>query len=255
VKKSKCFCPASAEGSSFINKNIKISGKKEADMDKKGTILVVCTLIALGPAFAELPAFRLSAGGGGLFMTDMGEGSRASSSPSSWSQMQSLNEQIGGGAFIFFDATFAELTLGFHSGSRTAKSIYTGGASGYSGEKKTSIPLNPHIGLWGKYPFQIGSAAVFPILGLNYVAENCVWEPTGERYLSNIFWFMAGAGADFSLTPAFFLRADLLYGLHFQSGVIKKIDTFYEERYPGLRWEKNTPGHGLQVRVGAGYRF
>jgi hypothetical protein len=60
------------------------------------------------------------------------------------------------------------------------------------------------------------------------------------------------AGADFSPAPAFFLRAEALYGFHIQSGVSKKIGGCFEEYYPGLSWKKNILGRGLQVRIGAG---
>jgi hypothetical protein len=235
------------------------SNEKETFMNKmhKTAVLLVLVVTVLGPAFAEGPAVQLGTGGGGIFMTDMGESTIGdlSSSPL-FKDFQNFNEVFGGGAFAFFDATFAELTIGFHGGSRTSRAEYTYKFSGKSVISLIYLPVYPvmDLGLWGKYPFQVGGTTLFPLLGINYSGGYCVLLETGEKYFNNVLWFMAGGGADFPLSPKLFLRAEALYGLHLLSNVIQKYSERQTDKLGG-NWEKYTPGHGLQIRVGVGYRL
>jgi hypothetical protein len=76
---------------------------------KKLMLLSVLAMVAAGGVFA-LPEFKLSAGGGGYFTSDFGGGVEASMSGQT---MSIKTPYAGGGGFVFFDATFAELSLVF----------------------------------------------------------------------------------------------------------------------------------------------
>ncbi|MDR1239036.1 MAG: porin family protein [Treponema sp.] len=222
---------------------------------QKGALLFVCALAALGPAFAEPPEFRISAGGGAFFMTDVGESVSGSYFPS-WAaaRFQNTESKIGGGAFAFLDAAFVELTIGFYSGVRKGswEKVMKNGSL-QSEEIFDPMYCIPEIGLWGKYPFQLGSVTIFPLLGLNYAVAWVKYNGDEDEFFNNILWFMAGAGADFSLGPELFLRAEALYGLHLQSDLRKKEKSYFGN---GIRnWDEEKPGHGLRMRVGLGYRF
>jgi hypothetical protein len=226
-------------------------------LGKKSVFLCACALAALGPAFAELPAFRLSLGGGGLFMANHDNLLSGAGSPSeSVSYRRFFENTFCGGAFAFLDAVFGELSIGFRSGMTIEEDlIYRTGALTLSRERHQPAYFILDTGLWGKFPFQLGPATVFPLLGLSYSGWPNELASTGEYFWNSVLWFMAGAGADFPLGPAFFLRAEALYGFHFQSPGREKVAGLYKEWYPGSVWEEQKPGYGLQVRVGLGYRF
>ena len=94
-------------------------------MVKNGLLVLALAAFATGGAFAQdeeeggkSGTFRLSAGVGGFVSNDFGGGVSISGS------IQSMGEGVsnihapyfGGGGFVFFDAAYAELTLGFFGG-------------------------------------------------------------------------------------------------------------------------------------------
>jgi hypothetical protein len=135
--------------------------------------LVLAAAVVRG-AFA-LPEFKLSAGGGGYFTSDFGGGFEASGGGET---MSYKTPYFGGGLFGFFDATYAEVSLGFWFGGGTSKSESSFGDS----EADMSL-MGLDIGLLGKYPFAINEKlSVFPLLGITYRIMLSATDEDGNQY-------------------------------------------------------------------------
>ncbi|MDR2842258.1 MAG: hypothetical protein LBV52_03545, partial [Spirochaetaceae bacterium] len=98
--------------------------------------------------------------------------------------------------------------------------------------------VNLGIGIFGKYPLELTPEwTIFPILGFqfdiclaqNYAKDYTFYENTkrgdsygkAERWSSTIL--KAGVGADFSVSQAYFFRAEILYDLKFNSELDKSF--------------------------------
>jgi opacity protein-like surface antigen len=179
---------------------------------KKGiSVLILAALVATG-AFAQI---ALSAGGGGFF--DLGlplaEGAD--------------DNTLTFGAFGFFDATYAEADVAFGYGKQ---------------DKITTLGLE--FSLLGKYPVALGSVTVFPLLGIKYNRVlsasndgNSIDDAGELSYLG----FQFGAGVDYPLSGALFLRGELLWNLNLYPSDTDADDTFQS--------------HGPRLKVGVGYSF
>jgi opacity protein-like surface antigen len=221
---------------------------------KKLLLLSVLAAAVAGGAFA-LPEFKLSAGAGGYFTSDFGGGIEASMGGQT---MSVKTPYAGGGGFAFFDATYAELSLGFFGGGGTFK-MEGGGQSQESDMSFTGLD----IGLLGKYPFAIGEKlSVFPLLGITYRVVLSAKDEDGNQYKNDdgdeapgdfsALWFKLGGGLDFPFTDHIYLRGGLLYGLRlantFENDMVDGFDG------PGVD-TKTLLGHGLEVKIAVGYRF
>jgi hypothetical protein len=148
-----------------------------------------------GEAAAAGPKFTLSAGGGGVFVTGFGgrhEGNDA----------ETLFVDLGGGAFMFLDATFAELSVGYTVG-RTFTRTKSGGQTTEDWVALSVLDVD----LLGKYPFNVNDRiSVFPLLGVNYQYAFS----SGDE---NTRMIRLGAGMDFKVTEKLYLRPQLLSGI------------------------------------------
>jgi opacity protein-like surface antigen len=218
---------------------------------KKLLILVMFAVIGTA-AFAQIPEFKLSAGGGGLFAAGFGGGVE----DPAYSEKDTF-VNIGGGAYAFFDATFAELAVGFQGGSATDK--YED--PGFSAEDKGSF-MAIDISLLAKWPFIFGKLTVFPLLGIDYqIVLSRKWE-NGDQYTNpngdeapmdfNALWFQLGAGVDYAITDALYVRGEILYGIRLKNQADKDWKDGYS--YTGSDI-KNLLGHGPTFKIGVGYKF
>jgi opacity protein-like surface antigen len=199
---------------------------------KKITAIVALTLMTSAAAFA-LPDFNLSFGGGVIFDIGLGNGFKAGGT-------KSTQNFVGGGAFGFFDATFAELDFAFVSGG-----IKSSGQSNRSG---TFGALD--LSLLGKYPFPLGPITVFPLLGFDYQIIFSVKDIDGNKASNSSdyssFGFNAGGGLDFSLSGPLYLRGEFLYALRLPS----KIQKDGKDRTPDSKY---ILGHGPIIKIAVGY--
>jgi hypothetical protein len=220
---------------------------------KKRMLLLVLAAVVAGGAFA-LPEFKLSAGAGGYFTSDFGGGAEASFMGYT---MSIKTPYAGGGGFAFFDATYAELSLGVFGGGGTMKADM-----GYSMEMDMSF-TGLDIGLLGKYPFTISEKlSVFPLLGITYRVVLSAEDEDGNEYEGIVtsgkpgdfsaLWFKFGGGLDFSFTDHVFLRGEALYGLRLANDAENDIADYVSAL--GVD-SKTLLGHGLEVKLAVGYRF
>lgn len=219
-------------------------------MAKKGLLVLVLAAIIVGGAYAQIISqISFSAGGGGFIGGDFGGGYEGSSD---YGKVSYEYPYFGGGGFIFCDATYAELSLGFFGGSGKAK----GSFGGFSMEVDYSI-ASFNIGLLGKYPFAIDdNLTVFPLLGIDYqIVLSAKLDDTDAETPGDLsaLWFKFGGGADYSLTSNIFLRAQALYGLRTPNK--SEDDSVKSAKDEGTDDAKTRLGHGLTIKLAVGYRF
>ena len=196
-----------------------------------------------------------SVGGGFFFNNDFGGGYTAAyTTPSVYTDTYKW-PYFGGGAFIFLDAKYAEFNLGFFIGKQKL-SIYA--STPDTGEVSFTY-LNLEI--LGKYPFYLGDkVCIFPLLGIEYQNFLSAFNESGNDLYNlnnenNYFWFKAGAGADYSFSERFFIRAEILYGIRLASRIEKEKVQDAKELPLTPTEAKTRLGHGLTVKAAAGFRF
>ena len=144
-----------------------------------------------------------------------------------------IKTQNNMGLKFFFDAQYATLSLG---------SSYTVGKA-----KQTMITTSEslarihfvNLGLLGKFPFKIGSAAkIYPLFGFDLdIVKDSQNSSNNDRV-----WIDFGVGSDISLSSRIYLRPQALVGFH-----INKAD--------GVSNTDKYLGYKIDVGIGAGYKF
>jgi hypothetical protein len=193
----------------------------------------------MGAAVFAVPKFSLSTGAGGLFSTS-----------GIYKIKTGIDAQtitaIGSGGYIFFDASFAELTVEF-SGGKLVGSLPNGWSH-------TALKLS----FLGKYPLNLDSLTLFPIAGIDYriilavMDENGGKWPVSDTREYNALWFQFGGGADYSINQTFYLRGEILYGFRLKNKEEK--DDINSARIWGLH-AKYKVGRGPTLKIAVGYRF
>jgi hypothetical protein len=186
----------------------------------------------------------------------------------------SLESQVNysifsGGALAFFDFHYAEFSLGF---SGLANKV-TGSErlrENNGGQDPTDASLSGatvSISLYGKYPFDFGNYAVYPILGFEgrfcismRYTEDSVWDDKkeGDSYQGNAsdwsaFWLRLGAGLDFFLGDALFVRGELTFGIKFNTPRERAIVNRLVQS--GTWAEVVSFGAGGKLALTIGYKF
>jgi hypothetical protein len=180
-------------------------------MKKCISVLILAALVAAG-ASAQI---TMSAGGGGFFDLAIPLEDEAD------------DNLLTFGAFGFFDATYAEVDVAFGYGMV---------------DDQTSLGLE--FSLLGKYPFAVGPVTLFPLLGIKYnrvlyaAVDGDSIDDAGE--MSNL-GFQFGAGVDYPLSDALFLRGELLCNLDLYPFDVDADDTF--------------ASLGPRLKIGVGYSF
>ena len=110
--------------------------------------------------------------------------------------------------------------------------------------------------LLGKYPFELGSITLFPLLGINYNVALHAWDPDGNsltpsgesaaKWLSQ-FGILGGVGLDFDITDSLFIRGEALLHLRLPMKT-------WRDMADGLGG-KATLGVGPVIKVAIGYKF
>jgi hypothetical protein len=228
-------------------------------MAKKGLLVLVLAALVAGGAFAQV---NFSFGGGGFFASDFGGGIEATMA-GGLGTMKTEMPYTGGGGYLFFDASYAELSFGFFSGGGDSKSTQTYGGTSTS----TTTPFKAtslNIGLLGKFPIAVSdSLTVFPAVGIDYQAVVAATQD-GEAYKNrdgdeapgdfSALWIQFGGGVDYSFTSNIFLRCELLYGIRIANKFENDMVDFLKEMMPGIT-ANPLPGHGLTIKLAIGWRF
>jgi hypothetical protein len=224
---------------------------KEFLVKKIIMVLVLLGLIA-GAAFAQtividLGALNLSTGGGGFFSSDFGGGYKIDNATST------KTPYMGGGGFMFMDIKYAEFSMGI---------LGAGGTSTTNTSPKSEWDYSfaaMDMGFYGKYPFAISNKlSLFPLLGVKVrIVLGIDTEEKGEQYEPRTedlttFWLECGGGLDVSLTEKIFLRGEFLYGVRLPNEL--ENDSVDANSGSGIDADPLL-GHGLSVKIGAGFKF
>ena len=162
------------------------------------------------------------------------------------------------GAFLFADATYAEVSVAYFAelGNVTGITSTITGATIPGMNGKFSMPDEDYashiftVYILGKYPFVLDEKfTVFPILGVGFKFPIAGNENSDKEH--DVTWGVvgkAGAGLDFSLTQALFLRCEALFAYQFASDKEATID--------GTEYQFKSVGYNLgpQVKIGVGYK-
>ncbi|GMO12234.1 MAG: outer membrane beta-barrel protein [Rickettsiales bacterium] len=227
----------------------------------KKTIAILAVLKAVfSTVFAQ--DFSISVGAGGVFNAALGGGVNGEIPVMMDIKYSLVDEQIGGGGFIFFDATYAEINVSYILGSAVTKAnSENSGASAAFEDKGTFSSIN--FGLLGKYPFEISdSFLLFPLLGIEYQLflsrkdkdeieyKNTDGEESPKDFSS--LWFKLGVGADINITDQLYIRSEILYGIRLKN---KYEDDLKESVLFSMFPDADIGlGHGPTVKIGIGYR-
>jgi len=212
-------------------------GKSDSHLlvDKKLVLLLLMAILLAGGAFAQ--NFRLSAGGGVILGPSFAE----------WKGSDSSTKYSGFdfGINAFFDATYAEVNLGLLF--NTSKSDID------SARNEDSIYLT--LGLLGKYPFSLNyKLALFPFIGIEYNiglgskydGEATEFDDFSMADYMNCLSLSFGAGVDFSLTNALYLRGEIGFAIVFNT----KVENGYADALDETIFKGRIP-----IKLAAGYRF
>jgi opacity protein-like surface antigen len=226
--------------------------------------------------------FSLSAGGGGLIgglftrYTASGHGIMGGE-VLHVVQTQDIN-QFNYGGFVFFDATYAELSVSIQSGVNTWEQLLDQVLPDLKSDKGKGWETMMGFSLLAKYPFTLTNRlSLFPLAGVEYQvslaqkrslsADNRVYNRTNGIYEKNkdkkalklsdwnSLFINVGAGADFNLTSGLFIRGEILYGFRLMTpwekdGLTQLQDAVHN---PNLKLSGLTSGPSF--RIGLGWRF
>jgi|GEM_PF-1212869 len=194
----------------------------------------------------------MSIGAGGVFTSGFGGGV-------TWGDGSAVAmPYTGGGAYLFFDAFYGKAVLGWSTGGGRWKS-----AAASSSEPPDMERTFVSIGAYAKYPhLYIGPVQAFPLVGFEYeisVSGKIISEDGYEEIFDgrdgrtessglSALWIRFGVGSDADISERLFLRGELLYGVRTANEHEKAL----KEQFRG---DNTQLGHGLMVRVAAGFRL
>jgi hypothetical protein len=149
------------------------------------------------------------------------------------------------------DATYAELSAAYFAEIGKVTGItYTISGSSQPQPDQDYLSHVIIVDLLGKYPFVLNEKfTVFPALGVGLKFPIAGNDQSDKEH--DVTWGVvgkAGAGLDFSLTQALFLRCEALFAYQFASDKDATIE--------GTDYKFKSVGYNLgpQVKIGVGYK-
>ena len=207
---------------------------------KRTVFVLVLAACVAGGAFAQS---IFSIGGG--FMTDLGRTSHISGR-TPVGRFEASSYAFGVGGFVFLDATFAELSIGFIGGSTETEARGGGFRQTDSG---TFTALN--FSLLGKIPAAVGGGNIvmFPLLGVGYTHVLSISDDDDEFDASDYssFRISFGAGFDFGITERVFFRTSFLGDWRFAPSAARDVADELGLDASG--------GFGFALNIGLGFRL
>jgi len=219
--------------------------------------------------------FSLSAGGGGLLGYTFTRYSLEGGDITSTQRM----DRFDYGGFLFFDATYAEFAVFIQGGNNAYRENMIYSVASFADSKGKGSETNLGFSLLGKYPFKINEKiSWFPMLGVEYqIALIQKRQPDGGLVYDrskgrlpedrdkndkpyplsawNSFWIDLGAGIDYYIAKALFLRSELLFGFRlptsYELGALEKVKNQMNVSNLKLAGLTGSP----VLKVGVGYRF
>jgi opacity protein-like surface antigen len=234
---------------------------------------------------SSLPfGIKLSAGGGALFSADFTTYTMSGDYKDMWDYYAGLypdsmpgykadlynQNTVVAGFYAFFDATYAEANVAMVFG----RTLLDNTKDRTAGDNKPINISALRLGLLGKYPIPLnGKFTLFPMLGIDgeivmsekhdgkntkITISKSKKDATGTDAHSS-FWFKAGVGGDYALTETLYLRGEFLYGIRLNNKAEQWLlgdggkTTGLNNK--DIKQFSSIVGHGLDVKVGVGYKF
>jgi hypothetical protein len=211
------------------------------------------------PKPRSMPEIEMSAGGGVFFSNDAGGGI-------TWNRTggQVSMPYMGGGAYLFFDAAYAQVFAAYSAGGGKWESANATDPGDLPDVSRVSF----NVGVFLKYPVTAGlprNMTLFPLAGIDYAASlsGKFKYVDGREYTFDgedtrpdagglsALWFKFGGGLDVGLTENLYLRTELLYGVRTANPFEK--DGVENSGSPATTETRR--GHGLTMRVGVGVKI
>jgi hypothetical protein len=201
------------------------------------------------------PNFSLSAGVGGIFAANFGGGLTWANPPVERVTMP----HNAFGVYLFFDATYAEVLVGYNAGSGKWKSPNVSDVRNLPVLERSIL----NLGLFVKYPVEAGTITMFPLLGIDYdhptsgnlkFVGGLAGEVESKVDDLAALWVKFGGGVDMGLGSNMFVRLSMLYGVRTTSA----LETNYVEAVKnnlGHHDAETNTGHGITARLGVGVKF
>ncbi len=193
-----------------------VTSRRIKFMKKFISVFVIVVLMG-----AAAFAIETSAGGGVKYTNTMSN-LEASESPVTIEISSAMSEVA---IYGFFDAKYIQIDLGYSmiTGGSLKESLDGMGPLDFSNSadfKGSGSYLT--LGVLGKYPIQVGSVTLFPLLGMESKLNLTLKDEDGndvkkdmtssEKSNLNQLWFKAGIGADLNITPKVYVRPSILFG-------------------------------------------
>jgi outer membrane protein W len=217
-------------------------------MKKIISALVLCVLVAGG-------SYAIGFGGGLLFDFSGNNGVQGDVEGSDY-YYGIRNTSFGG--YAFFDFTYVEAGLYYAYGSIT--DVYE--VDGYKDSEKLGSVGQFGFNVIGKFPIELDTVTIFPMLGVSYNMVLSFKYTDGEEDPSpdelNQFGILGGMGVDFGLTDNVFLRLNGLLHFRFTSKYQKYLKSLVTYLLSREGYDSNlstTIGMGFRFNVAIGYKF
>jgi hypothetical protein len=148
------------------------------------------------------------------------------------------------GVAAFFDATYAQVSLGLGKSSKNASVKVTDDLGIMGGDldeayNDYSTKSYLSLGVLGKYPFPMSGFTLFPLLGFEYDLNIGYKDNDGndlkkdlnddEKSNLNMFWLKLGGGADIPIAKKFYVRPEVLVAYKLKSKLEKDRIDDYED--------------------------
>ena len=183
---------------------------------KKIMAMVFIALLSVTATFA----LDMSAGGGFMY----GYQKIKVEFDGALSVLDTTTDGDGFGVFGFFDATYVQVSVGYHAGDDTS---YLDTA------------------VLGKYPFAIGKCSIFPMAGLGYARAVKTDSSSSMDDLSHLY-VKAGLGGDIAITKKLFIRPTVLFDYYLDN---KNEKDFQDD------WDATVTSYGYELSAALGYKF
>jgi hypothetical protein len=159
----------------------------------------------------------------------------------------------GGGLNLFFDAQYAELSLGLYFGGGTREASAKVGGVFVAGPKDNIGVIGFNAGVLGKFPIAVGEKMrVFPLAGIDYamaLAGTIPEDVQGGVGDLSALWIKFGAGLDLDLSANWFFRPEFLYGFRLENKYEKDIVAMPNTKFEAIS------GKGVTVKIGLGMKI
>jgi len=199
-------------------------------------------------------ASKISVGAGALFASDFGGGVV-------YDYGQVGMPFYGFGAYLTFDATYAAISIGYSQGGGKWKAPRRVDSDELPDMSRSLL----NFSVYAKYPnIGIGKKIeLFPILSIDYelpisgkleYTDNYKYvfdDRNDDGYNASALgalWVKIGGGADYYFSASAYIRAELLYG-------IRTTNDYEQGNVDKYNADDTRLGHGLTVKVGAGFKL